>query len=391
MSFPHIRHSSPSRSGRRYSWLPKGIPDTQLCPSLNRRHVYHNGPRPLPVLLWIATVLVTLALTSGPVSVAQAVSFDCTAARSTAERLICTTPELGRLDVRLSQAYARAVQETPWRKALREAQRVWLTGPRDAAAALGGAPALVAAYQSRIAVLEAELTRAGNPQVIEPAEASAHGDTCLLPLPSDGISAEPPACRVRETGSLPALAGQALTYAVYDYGHNSSGGSAGTGVLVFGPGSTPDRLRLLVADLHAEARCEKPQVLAPPSPEGSGRALLHVPCTHAGTQAANDETVYGWTNGSWRELDVRSWRREFLARVPRDRHVTRGVYPDYSTMTVRSPLWGPNDPDCCASYGTMEADLGWRGDRLAVRGVRIIPSPGRKTTSSNIPRAASAN
>jgi hypothetical protein len=70
--------------------------------------------------------------------------------------------------------------------------------------------------------------------------------------------------------------------------------------------------------------------------------------------------------------------------VPRDRHVTRGVYPDYSTMTVRSPLWGPNDPDCCASYGTMEADLGWNGDRLAVRGVRILGKTGRNRVSGTV-------
>ncbi len=357
---------------------------SQPCSPAAQEHIRYSSLQPRPAWLWAAAALVTLTFASGPTSVAQAASFDCRAARSTAERLICTMPELDRLDVRLAEAYARAVQETPWRKALHEAQRVWLTGPRDAAAALGGAAALVAAYLSRIAVLEAELARAGDPQVIEPAEASARGDTCLLPLPSDGISAEPPTCRVRETGSLPAVAGQALTYAVYDYGSNSSGGSVGMGVLVFGPGSTPDRMRLLVADLHAEARCEKPQVLPSPGPDGLGRALLHVPCTHAGTQAANDETIYGWTNGSWRELDVRSWRREFLARVPRDRHITRGVYPDYSTMTVRSSLWGPNDPDCCASYGTMEADLGWSGDRLVVRGVRILGKTGRSRVSGTM-------
>ncbi len=322
-----------------------------------------------------------LVLTAGAASFAQAASFDCKAASSNSERLICSTPELDKLDVRLADAYARAVQAAPWREAIREAQRVWLTGPRDAAAALGGAPALAAAYRSRIATLQAELARAGDPQVIEPAEASARGDTCLISLPSDGTSAETPPCRVRETGSLAVVAGRALTYAVYDYGGPSSGGSVGTGVLVFGPGSTPDRLRLLVADLHAEARCEKPQVLPSPTREASGRALLHVPCTHAGTQAANDETVYGWTNGSWQELDVRSWRREFLARVPRDRHITRGVYPDYRTMTVRSSLWGPNDPDCCASYGTMEADLGWSGDRLVVREVRILRTAGRSRVS----------
>jgi hypothetical protein len=138
----------------------------------------------------------------------------------------------------------------------------------------------------------------------------------------------------------------------------------------------PGRLRLLVADLHADARCETPRILASPRPEGLGRALLHVPCTHGGTQAANDETLHAWDDGTWRELDVRSWRREFLARVPRDRSIARGVYPDYGTMTVRSPLWGPGDADCCASHGAIEADLGWSGDRLTVRAVRVAEGSG---------------
>jgi uncharacterized protein YecT (DUF1311 family) len=267
-----------------------------------------------------------LVLTSGASSIAHAASFDCKAARNNAERLICSTPELDKLDVRLADTYARVVQAAPWRRAVREAQRVWLTGPRDAAG-LGGALALEAAYQSRIVTLEAELDRAAAPQIIEPAETAVRGDACLLPLPADGTETETVPCRVRETGPLPDGAGKALTYAVYDYGSTNSGGSRGTGVLIFGPSSSPGRLRLVLADLHAEAHCEKPQVLPSTGAQGIGQ-LLHVPCTHAGTQAANDEMVYGWANGNWRELDVRSWRREFLARVPRDLGITRGLYPD---------------------------------------------------------------
>ncbi|MGG5820441.1 lysozyme inhibitor LprI family protein [Falsiroseomonas sp. HW251] len=316
--------------------------------------------KPITRLL-AGAVLACAALAATPPS--QAASFDCAAARAPAERMICASPELDTLDLRLAELYRRAIESAPWRRALREAQRIWLTGPRDAAAAMGGPPALAAEYRTRVAALEGELARATAPGTLQPEAARARGPACLLPMPV-AITPEP-ACRVRESGSLPIVAGQRFTYAVYDYGEETR--PEGSGVLVFGEGALPGRLRLLIADLHPDARCETPRVIG-----SSGRAVLQVPCVNAGTQAANDESVFGWNEGEWRELDVRSWRREFLARVPRDLSVRRGVYPDYGSMTARSPLWGAGDGDCCAAHGSIEADLAWNGDRLAMRAVRVL-------------------
>jgi uncharacterized protein len=83
-----------------------------------------------------------------PVNEARAASFDCARAESPVERLICSDPQVSKLDERLDKAYRAAEATGMWRrKALALDQRGWLENVRGKCS---DAPCLVRAYQARI-------------------------------------------------------------------------------------------------------------------------------------------------------------------------------------------------------------------------------------------------
>jgi glucose/arabinose dehydrogenase/uncharacterized protein YecT (DUF1311 family) len=85
-------------------------------------------------------------------------SFDCAKAITTSEKAICADPVLSRLDEQLDDAYRVAQKRAESRRALRDAQRAWLTTRRDVCR---DAACLRAAYEMRIEALLDEST--GNP------------------------------------------------------------------------------------------------------------------------------------------------------------------------------------------------------------------------------------
>jgi len=97
--------------------------------------------------LRLAALLVPLVLAGR----AQAQAFDCHAARSTAERMICADRKLGALDDHLDQAYRGALDVAAAPADLRTAQRAWLK-QRDACRA---AACLTPLYQARLTALAA--------------------------------------------------------------------------------------------------------------------------------------------------------------------------------------------------------------------------------------------
>jgi len=88
----------------------------------------------------------------------NAASFDCAKAGTATEKTICADPVLSRLDEQLDDAYRVAQKRVESRRALRDAQRVWLSRRRDACR---DTACLRAAYEARIAALLDESN--GNP------------------------------------------------------------------------------------------------------------------------------------------------------------------------------------------------------------------------------------
>jgi len=91
-----------------------------------------------------------------------AAGFDCAKARLAVERSICADPELSNLDERLVGVYGEAAgvlaEDKPRLKQLGDGQKAWLR-QRDRCTE---ADCLQRAYRSRIAELEAHLSRRGN-------------------------------------------------------------------------------------------------------------------------------------------------------------------------------------------------------------------------------------
>ncbi len=86
--------------------------------------------------------------------VAAAPSFDCMKATTDVERLICATPSVAALDVKLSGAYRRLLGLGEDRAALKREQVSWLKVKRNVCES---AECLRSEYQSRVDDLEARV------------------------------------------------------------------------------------------------------------------------------------------------------------------------------------------------------------------------------------------
>lgn len=103
----------------------------------------------------------------------------------------------------------------------------------------------------------------------------------------------------------------------------------------------------------------------------AARVLLHIPASEDGTGNFNREILYVWAEDGWRDVDVTSWLDDLAHRLPPGVGVQKGVYPDYATMKAGTPLWRDDDGGSCPTGGRARIGLQWRGDRIAVRSVRI--------------------
>lgn len=316
--------------------------------------------------LWCALLALAAGASSPP---AHAASFDCARVRSPAERLICAHPELSTLDEHLAAAYRAAFAAVPWKQRLRGAQVEWLRTTRDRAAG-DGAAAMAAAYRARITVLEAETKRATDPALTAVSETQIDRSCVPLPPHPDQEQASGPrACQVRESGPLGTLEGRRLLYALYSYPDPEApetGMLAYVATVVFVE-TAPGRFAASYVDGPENIGCGTPRLLR------TGRGpLLHIPCSQHGTGLINAESVLAWgEGGQWRPLEIESWTRELARRLPRGYGAWKGIYPDYETLTAETPLWRSNDGNCCPTGGRAEIRLGWEGDRLVLRDLRV--------------------
>ncbi|MBP7581696.1 MAG: MliC family protein [Vogesella sp.] len=90
-------------------------------------------------------------------ALAQSPSFPCRQAGSSAERLVCQSPQLAKLDRQLASAYRSALAKTgqPQRATLKAEQRGWVKGRDDCWKAADLAACVRDSYTLRIAELQA--------------------------------------------------------------------------------------------------------------------------------------------------------------------------------------------------------------------------------------------
>jgi uncharacterized protein len=78
-------------------------------------------------------------------------SFDCSKASNAQEKLVCSDRELSKIDVEMSQAYAKARDRTSDKDALRKAQTEWI---KQIFRSCSDKNCLTSAYKNRISELQ---------------------------------------------------------------------------------------------------------------------------------------------------------------------------------------------------------------------------------------------
>ncbi len=107
--------------------------------------------------------------------------------------------------------------------------------------------------------------------------------------------------------------------------------------------------------------------------------VLHVSVVVSGTGYFNASDYYRWTGTDWRRIESEGWMeslQSFLddssADVPAGLGMRKGIWPDLSTLTARTPLYFQDDCNACASGGFLEATLAIDGDSFVVESIRYL-------------------
>lgn len=102
------------------------------------------------------TVIIILLFSLGVTASHAQATFSCAEAKNCTEKVICSTPQLGELDRRMSRLYFRLRDEFSRREArqLLESQRDWLEDRNSCGC---NANCLIERYKERIARFEREL------------------------------------------------------------------------------------------------------------------------------------------------------------------------------------------------------------------------------------------
>ncbi len=79
-----------------------------------------------PTSEFLSLVILSLSIGVMPIDAAKAASFDCQLAQSVSEKLICSNPELSKLDEELAKQYKHRLKAVPNPAELKSEQRRWL-------------------------------------------------------------------------------------------------------------------------------------------------------------------------------------------------------------------------------------------------------------------------
>jgi uncharacterized protein len=280
-------------------------------------------------------------------------SFDCAAAHSAIERMICADPELSAFDNAMGNEFAAALTVVPRPVALRAEQREWLAQRRDKA---GTAEVLRNLYTHREEELRNAAETARNLR-----ELVFSGDLKQSCVPLRRESNEK--CRVEETGAM----GGGVSYQLQGY-YDGELRVCGGAVILARAGS--GGLRPLVWDTGDTTHYVKPRFIAAPV----GR-LLDLAASMEGTGNFSVGSLYRETGGRWQEIDVESWLGDLRKLLPKGLAINKGVYPDWAKMTADTPLWSETDGNCCPTGGSVHVILALRGDRVVIRDARVSRKP----------------
>ncbi len=168
-------------------------------------------------------------------------------------------------------------------------------------------------------------------------------------------------CKVISVQSFADIDGQKLSLARYEYSWSKESGlkECGYGSVVMKEVSS--RFAPIWGAFGSAKNSEEPKIF-----QLNGTSFISIPIRYSGTAAAQNDGLLSFKNDQWHEVDTQTYQADLKKRIPASLSIEKGLYPDYSKMTVESGLWKKNDPNCCASGGQFTAKLSVANDRLVV-------------------------
>ena len=300
-------------------------------------------PRAIPAIAVGTLALLALAPAS------HAASFDCAKAATKVEKAICADPGLSRADSDMAAAYRAALAVTPTPASLRAEQREWVKEMSLEASDLK------AVYETRIATLK-DVVTAGR-EARRPVEIATLASRCV---PVRGS----PACKVTESGKISLGVG-----APWLWQHQSmSDGDLTTGeaMVVLRPAADGRTATAVVWTADESAFYGSPDLVQSPS-----GPLLEIQGHLDGTGNLNAGAVFRVVGAGLKEIDSSSWIAAMDKRLPAGLEVWKGVYIDFKTLTAATPLWRPNDGNCCATGGRADLTVKIVGDAVVLDQLKV--------------------
>lgn len=200
----------------------------------------------------------------------------------------------------------------------------------------------------------------------------------------DGEQDEVRECRVASSGRIGPVDGQEYRYALYclvsrwaEPGVSCMGDSFSSryaqnrAVAIFAGREAGEGFELIKGFADPEISMF---VYAPPeiveSPSGM---MLYVPIRLDGTGAGNASAYFLWQQGGWQEIESESWLDRVAPFIPEGLALRKGAWPELADLSVRIPLYRPEDANCCPEGGELLISLGIEGRRFVIRSARIEP------------------
>ena len=311
-----------------------------------------------PVALFAAFAL----LLSG--GAAAAASFDCAKASHAAEKEICSTPVLSRLDGELAAAFKAAMAVTHRPAKMASDQRWWLR-ERDHGPELeeGGGPltgeGLVEHYRTRLDVLKREVARAEAAK--RPFTRSDLHERCS-PMGRVVQSGE---CSPTGAGRLPGDAGAPVLLFQTESGGTDEGLFGGLAVYEAAEGGTLKPV-LWAYDFGVWGM---PQLYRSPA---GWLMVVDVESEGAEGDAFVEQIVFRQKDGRWRDVDTDGFWQAVRQRTPKDRWADDDAARlDFNAMTGRTPLRWSDGRE--GDAGSARFTFALEGEALVLKTFAVEP------------------
>jgi len=182
--------------------------------------------------------------------------------------------------------------------------------------------------------------------------------------------ADPPACRLSESGTVGAIGDTVTHYALYCVGPEAAAGACELrGAALFLEDRAGGRISRFLTRLdEPDLRASAPSII------GAGPdTVLELPVSVSGTGAFDDNDAFFFERDHWTRLDTQCWQDDLARRLPHGVYIDTGALLNLGGLDAQVWLSRDGDAECCPTGGLAHVTLKRTGDRLAIESLRIDP------------------